>query len=624
MAEKTLSVKLSLNDRQFQSALRKSTRSIQRFGNKMQSFGDTMTRNITIPVIGLGAAAVKLASDFEETQSKFNTVFKDIRDEANLTAKNLADNFGLSSRASMQLLSDTGSLLVGFGFTQEEALKLSNEVNKLAVDLASFSNFSGGAEGASRILTKALLGQREALNSLDIAITETDLRQFAEEQGLVFKELGRIEKANLTFQLALRQSNDAVGDFSRTSGSLANQLRELNGELETVAIELGVELLPIAKSLVSGLRDLTKFTSQFSDEQKKAALQVAGFGAALGPIISIGGRLVKAFAFLRKFFIGKFLPALRLVAQVLMKLTPQGRIVSGLIVAASYLVTNWGKVKKGFDDLVDSTTTLLEKLGLLKKEEDLGLDFSIQQGEVLSVEELRRRTAAFKGTKIVPGKKPVQMSQEEREGRVRMAKDKADALNLPRVEPIKVLGIELDKIPEKLDTIDVKFADSFTKMEQMAVMVSSTIRNSFLSTADASEQSSKDMIKAAKNAAREQIKIALATAVAEQMKSIFANVPFPFNLALAAAAGSIVGSLFSKVIPAFADGGIVSGPTLGIMGEYSGARTNPEVIAPLDKLKSMIGDNGGGAVQVFGTISGQDILLSSDRARNNRNRTRGY
>ena len=107
MAEKTLSVKLSLKDKQFQSALRKSTRSIQRFGKKMQSFGDTMTRNITLPVIGLGAAAVKLASDFEETQSKFNTVFKDISDNAQTASKELSDSFGLSSRASMQLLSDT-------------------------------------------------------------------------------------------------------------------------------------------------------------------------------------------------------------------------------------------------------------------------------------------------------------------------------------------------------------------------------------------------------------------------------------------------------------------------------------------------------------------------------------
>jgi len=625
MAEKTLSVKLSLNDKQFQSALRKSTRSIQRFGKKMQSFGDTMTRNITLPVIGLGAAAVKLASDFEETQSKFNTVFKDISDNAQTASKELSDSFGLSSRASMQLLSDTGDLLTGFGFTQEEALKLSTEVNKLAVDLASFTNFSGGAEGASLALTKALLGERESIKSLGIAITEADLKQFAEDQGLVFKELGRVEKANLTFQLALKQSANAVGDFARTSDSFAGQLRILKGELENVAVELGVEILPLAKDLVGLLRDLAKFTSQFSSEQRTAALQVAGFAAVLGPIISVAGRLIKAFAGLRKFFLGSLIPALINVGRALVALTPQGKIIAGVILAAQGIYTYWNDLVTVFDNVKTSVEKLLEKLGLLKKEEDIALDFSIQDqsGQVFTIEELRRRTAAFKGTKIVPKKKPVQMSQEEREGRARMAKGKAEALALPSIEPIKAIKVELQSIPDVLDEISVSFSETFTKMEQMAMMVSSTFRNAFMSTADASEASHKEMIASAKNAAREQIKIALATAVAEQIKKILSTVPFPLNLAIAAGAGSIVGSLFAKTIPAFADGGIISGPTIGLMGEYAGARTNPEVIAPLDKLKSMIATNGG-STEVFGTISGADILLSSDRAKKNRNRTRGY
>ena len=136
MAQKNLSVKLSLNDKQFQSNLRKSTRSLKKFGDNMKRTGDTVLKGFTAPLLGLGVTVVKLASDFEETQSKFNTVFKDIRSDANLTAKNLSDNFGLSSKASLQLLSDTGDLLTGFGFTQEEALKLSKEVNELAVDLA--------------------------------------------------------------------------------------------------------------------------------------------------------------------------------------------------------------------------------------------------------------------------------------------------------------------------------------------------------------------------------------------------------------------------------------------------------------------------------------------------------
>jgi hypothetical protein len=75
---------------------------------------------------------------------------------------------------------------------------------------------------------------------------------------------------------------------------------------------------------------------------------------------------------------------------------------------------------------------------------------------------------------------------------------------------------------------------------------------------------------------------------------------------------------------AFADGGIVSGPTLGLVGEYSGARNNPEVIAPLDKLRSMIAETGGGTQQVTvtGRISGNDIELISERGRNNLRRSR--
>jgi hypothetical protein len=50
------------------------------------------------------------------------------------------------------------------------------------------------------------------------------------------------------------------------------------------------------------------------------------------------------------------------------------------------------------------------------------------------------------------------------------------------------------------------------------------------------------------------------------------------------------------------------------VGEYPGAKSNPEVIAPLDKLRSMISDvSGGGHVVVTGRISGRDILISNER-----------
>jgi hypothetical protein len=64
----------------------------------------------------------------------------------------------------------------------------------------------------------------------------------------------------------------------------------------------------------------------------------------------------------------------------------------------------------------------------------------------------------------------------------------------------------------------------------------------------------------------------------------------------------------------FANGGIVSGPTPALVGEYTGARTNPEVIAPLSKLQNMMGGN------VTFTISGDNLVGTLNRANKTRAR----
>lgn len=70
------------------------------------------------------------------------------------------------------------------------------------------------------------------------------------------------------------------------------------------------------------------------------------------------------------------------------------------------------------------------------------------------------------------------------------------------------------------------------------------------------------------------------------------KMPFPLNLvALASTTAALAAAAIN--IPKFADGGIVSGPTLALVGEYPGASNNPEVIAPLDKLQAAIGGGAG-------------------------------
>ena len=74
-------------------------------------------------------------------------------------------------------------------------------------------------------------------------------------------------------------------------------------------------------------------------------------------------------------------------------------------------------------------------------------------------------------------------------------------------------------------------------------------------------------------------------------------------------------------IPALAEGGIATGPTLALIGEGRG----PEAVIPLDKLEGMMaGGMGSGNVVVTGRIQGSDILIANERASRERSRYRGF
>ena len=122
--------------------------------------------------------------------------------------------------------------------------------------------------------------------------------------------------------------------------------------------------------------------------------------------------------------------------------------------------------------------------------------------------------------------------------------------------------------------------------------------------------------KMAQDLIKQLIKVIATAAIAALLISII----FPEKLATAGMSGfDVFSGLFTQgmglgnmAFPAkkFANGGVISGPTMGLMGEYPGASHNPEVVAPLDKLKTLIGGGGGGTF----VLRGQDLLLSVNRA----------
>ncbi|MGF0096960.1 hypothetical protein ACQRD6_01215 [Prevotella sp. SGI.027] len=97
-------------------------------------------------------------------------------------------------------------------------------------------------------------------------------------------------------------------------------------------------------------------------------------------------------------------------------------------------------------------------------------------------------------------------------------------------------------------------------------------------------------------------------AAAKTMKA-HAGIPFAGIAMGVGMVATLIGVMAS--LPKFANGGIAYGPTLGIFGEYAGAANNPEVVAPLDKLKSLIGDTGSGfSGKLEARLRGRDIVIA--------------
>jgi hypothetical protein len=293
MATKTDEIKILINaevDKALKN-FRKVGKATDTAGKKAGKFGDVLravgagfaVKKIIDGIIGASKAAI----DAQEIFSKFKTVFRDVSRESEKVAKDLVENFGLSRKEAKGLLADTGDLLSGFGFTGEAALDLAEKTNKLAVDLASFTNIEGGAERASKALTKALLGERESAKELGIAILETDVQQRLLEKGqknLTGTALKQA-KAQATLEIAMEQSKNAIGDYARTSEQAANQSKLFRSRIQDVVIQFGENLLPIITPL---LQKLNKFLTWLIniDSPLKDFVMISGLVA--GGIAAIG------------------------------------------------------------------------------------------------------------------------------------------------------------------------------------------------------------------------------------------------------------------------------------------------------------------------------------------------
>lgn len=243
-------------------------------------------------LIEFGKRSVAAASDVEEMQSKFNTVFKDLAGDVTgelQTFANAANRSIYDLQGFAATLQDT---FVPLGFARQEAADTSVQLVKLAEDLASFNNL--GTADVVRDLQSAMVGNTETLRKYGVVATQAAIDQKALEMGLEFTK-GKMDaqtKAAAILAITLESTTDAQGDAIKTSDSYANQLKGMEAAMSELSIVVGQMLIPAMTELVQIGTSTIKFFTQGLENGKALSDQLK----AMAELVDMNSSGFKFFA----------------------------------------------------------------------------------------------------------------------------------------------------------------------------------------------------------------------------------------------------------------------------------------------------------------------------------------
>lgn len=290
----SLIYKLVADETELVKGLKAAQAQAEASAKKFTETGKKLTLGLTVPIVGAGAAMIKLASDTGESLNAANVVFKESTKVIEAWGENAAEQAGLTSAEFYQASAVIGAGLINAGASAEQASQQTIDLTKRAADMASIFNTS--VNDALVALQAGLRGESEPLRRFAVSLDEATIKARAQAMGLVDAsgEVTAYGKSQARLAIIMEQSARFQGDFVNTSDQLANGTRILTARIKEEAAELGEQLLPLVLKVVQGVGGLVDKFSDLSDEQKQAILITAGVAAAIGPLLIGVGQAIKA------------------------------------------------------------------------------------------------------------------------------------------------------------------------------------------------------------------------------------------------------------------------------------------------------------------------------------------
>lgn len=243
-----LYVTLGLDKDQFDRGIAEAKKQTLGFGDTAKS---VFTGSLLADFVKQAASAtlsfakdsLAVASDLQEVQNVVDVTFGDGASQIDAWAKNAKTAFGMGELNAKRFAGTMGAMLKSMGMTDAETMDMSTNLVKLAGDMASFYNLDH--ETAFEKIRSGISGETEPLKQLGINMSVVNLEAFAMSQGIdkAYSSMTQAEQAALRYNYLLQATAGAQGDFARTSGSYANQIKIFEQNVQEIKAGLGDSLL---------------------------------------------------------------------------------------------------------------------------------------------------------------------------------------------------------------------------------------------------------------------------------------------------------------------------------------------------------------------------------------------
>lgn len=285
MASK-LTVRLGLDPASFNKGLKQARRQLNNFSRKTSEIGSSLTRSLTVPLGGVGIAAIKSAADFEKLEKQLTSVTGSVDKSREQIArlKKIAEAPGLGFEQAVS----ASARLQAVGLNAEQAERSIAEFgNAVARSGGGAQEFDGAILALTQIASKGKISAEE-INQLNERIFEI---RPALKNAFGTANSEELQKLGITSEEFIAKVTEEFAKLDRVQGGLANAFENLTIGVKSFLADIGgviTELFPV-QQIVSRITDgLTRLAERFKGldaPSQRLIIILGGIAAAIGPVI---------------------------------------------------------------------------------------------------------------------------------------------------------------------------------------------------------------------------------------------------------------------------------------------------------------------------------------------------